>query len=216
MTTEPQTVLDQGWIFRIRKGQPDKHPVPLLLLHGWTGDETSMWIFAQHLPAAVPILAPRAPLPAAPSGYSWAKVTQGVRSRMEDFLPAAAQMLAHFDRHLSELGLSNQQFDWMGFSQGCALGYVLSALAPARIRRAAALSGFMPAGVEPAMPEDALAGSHFFVAHGSLDEIIPIESARQSAAALQAKGAKVTYCESPVGHKLSSGCFQGLEEFLSA
>ena len=215
MTTEPQTVLDQGWIFRIRKGQPQSHTVPLLLLHGWTGDETSMWIFTQQLPAAVPILAPRAPLPAAPSGYSWAKVTQGVRSRMDNFLPAAAQMLEQFDRRLNELGLSNQQFDWMGFSQGCALGYVLSALAPARIRRAAALSGFMPAGVEQALPDGALGASHFFVAHGSLDEIIPIESARQSAAVLQAKSAKVTYCESAVGHKLSSGCFQGLEEFLS-
>jgi predicted esterase len=55
----------------------------------------------------------------------------------------------------------------------------------------------------------------FFVAHGSLDEMVNIAYARQSVQLLEAAGAQVTFCEDEVGHKVSAGCLRGLQAFFA-
>ena len=60
-----------GWVLRQRTPEgPGPHPL-MLLLHGWTGDENAMWIFANRLPKNVLLVAPRGIYPTALGGYSW-------------------------------------------------------------------------------------------------------------------------------------------------
>ena len=48
------------------------HPVPVLvMLHGWGGDEASMWLFKQVIPPGVAAITPRAPLHLDDGGYAW-------------------------------------------------------------------------------------------------------------------------------------------------
>jgi predicted esterase len=54
------------------------------------------------------------------------------------------------------------------------------------------------------------------VAHGTQDEMVPIDRARASMELLEQAGASITYCEDEVGHKLSSNCLRALEEYLSS
>jgi phospholipase/carboxylesterase len=54
-----------------------------------------------------------------------------------------------------------------------------------------------------------------FIAHGTTDNLVPVEMARESANLLKQAGANVTYCEEEVGHKLSAPCFRGLEAFFA-
>ena len=72
MQTVPDTQLIQfeGRTLRIREStlQPSRL---LLLIHGLTGDENVMWVFARDLPAQYWMMAPRAPYAAEPGGYSW-------------------------------------------------------------------------------------------------------------------------------------------------
>jgi predicted esterase len=77
----------------------------------------------------------------------------------------------------------------------------------------ASLSGFLPGGFVAFTNKAAADGVKVFIAHGSKDELVPIESAREAATALREAGADVTYCESDVGHKLSTECFQALGKF---
>jgi len=42
------------------------------------------------------------------------------------------------------------------------------------------------------------------VAHGTQDQLVPIDRARTSIELLEQAGAQVTYCEDEVGHKLSA------------
>src|SRR5512135_2470515 len=62
----------KDWTLRVRAST---QPAPrlLLLIHGLTGDENSMWVFARDLPASYWIVAPRAPYAAQmeQGGYSW-------------------------------------------------------------------------------------------------------------------------------------------------
>jgi predicted esterase len=76
------------------------------------------------------------------------------------------------------------------------------------------LSGFVPRGAESLTSVRPLAGVRVFVAHGSADELVSIEHARQSVGLLEAAGATVTVCEDDVGHKVSAGCARALQAFL--
>jgi len=70
-------------------------------------------------------------------------------------------------------------------------------------------------GAETLLSPRLLVGKRFFVAHGSRDEMVNVEFARQSVRLLQAAGAEVTLCEDEVGHKVSAGCLRGLETFFA-
>ncbi len=204
-----------GWTMRVRHAirQPARL---LLLLHGWTGDENSMWLFTRRLPPDLWIVAPRAPHPAPEGGYSWRPLRPGTWGlpSLSDLQPAAEAVLHLVDEVSAWMGVDAAQFEVAGFSQGGALTNVLALLYPQRIRRAAVLAGFMPSGVEDLLARRVLQGKPFFVAHGTQDNLIPLERARQSAALLEQGGAQVIFCQAKVGHKVSADCLRGLEDFF--
>jgi phospholipase/carboxylesterase len=223
------TVIDtdlvnfQDWTLRVR---PASHGAPrlLLLLHGFTGDENSMWVFMRNFRQEYWMIAPRG-LHRAKTGYTWRPprgespeppaAAQSERPGLEDFRPAAEALLSLVDAYASANEIAAAQFDVIGFSQGAALAAVLALLHPERIRRAGVLAGFMPAGTESLIAGRPLSGKPFFVAHGTRDEKVGIEYARRSVEMLEQAGAAVTYCEDQVGHKLSAGCLRGMEGFFS-
>lgn len=213
--TDTFLTIQDGWTFRI---QPPQGPHPsglLVLLHGWTGDENVMWIFARRLPRRFWIIAPRGPILTPDGGYGWLPVNQGTRSTMQDFLPAVESLLQRVEGWATQNQVDSTRFNLMGFSQGAALAYALAFCFPDRVQAAAALAGFLPEGWDKLDSRFSLAHKPFYIAHGSLDTTIPVIQARQAAAALEGLGAKVTYCEDEVGHKLSAGCLHGLESFFN-
>jgi len=214
---EPQLLTLDRWIFRQRLSRTTPGRV-LLLLHGWTGDENSMWIFARKVPAEYTLLAPRAPLADQNGGYSWREMTDGQWGfpSIEDLQPAADSLLAFMESWQASMSLAPEPFSVMGFSQGAAVAYVLALSHPDRVRRLAVLSGFLPSGAETVLKSRPLAGKPVFVAHGLKDDRIPVERARKSVVLLQASGARVTYCEAEVGHKVSKECVQGMEYFFAS
>jgi phospholipase/carboxylesterase len=60
-----------------------------------------------------------------------------------------------------------------------------------------------------------LEGKPFFAAHGTRDETVTIDVARASMEILEQAGAKVTFCEDDVGHKVSAACLRALKSFFS-
>ena len=103
----------------------------------------------------------------------------------------------------------------MGFSQGAAMCNMLAFLYPHRIRKTGILAGFVPGGLEELVSQRPLQGKPFFVAHGTKDEMVSVERARDSIAILEQAGAQVTYCEDEVGHKVSVNCLRALKDFLA-
>jgi phospholipase/carboxylesterase len=206
-----------GWTMRVRHAA--QHPARfLLLLHGWTGDENSMWLFARNLPADLWIAAPRAPYTAPEGGYSWRPLQPGTWGlpSLSDLRPAAEALLRLVDEVSASVGVDASQFDVAGFSQGGALTNTLALLYPQRIRRAAVLAGFMPGGVDDLLARRVLQGKPFFVAHGAQDNLVPLERARQSVELLEQAGAQVIFCQADVGHKVSADCLRSLESFFAS
>ena len=209
-----------GWTMRVHHAAQEP-PRFLLLLHGWTGDENSMWIFTRRLPADLWIIAPRGPHAAKEGGYSWRALPSAQASdwglpTLSDLRPAAEGLVRLVDEVSASIGVDATQFDVAGFSQGGALTNVLSLLYPQRIRKAAVLAGFMPGGVDDLLERRVLAGKQFFVAHGTQDNLVPVERARESIELLERAGAQVIFCEAEVGHKVSADCLRSLEAFFKS
>ena len=215
IATDTELISFGDWTLRARASQ-SQSPRLLVLLHGWTGDENSMWIFTRGLSPDYWMLAPRAPHPADPSGFSWRPPhasTFGWPS-LETLLPAAEALIKLIDEYSASVQLDALQFDLIGFSQGAAMTNLIAILYPHRIHKMGVLAGFVPAGLEDLILKKPLAGKNIFVAHGTQDQMIPIDRARASMALLEQAGAQITYCEDEVGHKLSINCLRALEAYL--
>jgi phospholipase/carboxylesterase len=215
--TNTELISFGDWTLRVRVSQ-SPNPRLLVLLHGWTGDENSMWIFTRGLSPDYWMMAPRGPHTADPSGFSWRPLqlsTFGMPS-LEMLLPAAEGLIKLVDEYSASVKLDAQQFDLVGFSQGAAMTNLMGILYPHRIRKMGVLAGFVPAGLDQLIQQKPLAGKKVFVAHGTQDQMIPIDRARASMGLLEEAGAQVIYCEDEVGHKLSANCLRALESYLSS
>lgn len=210
---EPRTIYERGWVARIRPAANPRSTQVMLLLHGWTGDETVMWVFARSLPADAWIIAPRGPIQA-PSGYGWAKLEGGTRQDYQAYHVSGAGLMRQVEFWRQYFQIPAAPLDVMGFSQGAALGYVLLADYPNQIHRLIALGGFMPESTEPHLDAVELQGKEIFIAHGSQDRTVPVQAAVNARDTLIHYGALVRYCEDAVGHKLGAGCNKEMNAFL--
>lgn len=208
-----QTVQIGEWMVRQRV-PPGEGPHPaIVMLHGWTGDQDSMWIFIHRLPREAAIIAPRGLYSTPLGGYGWHPHKSRVWPWVDDFRPAVeklGELLTPQNFPLAELA----RFQMVGFSQGAAMAYTFALLNPGRISALAGLSGFAPDDAISLAAGQPLRGVPVFISHGTLDELVPVEKARRSAELLQEAGGNVTYCEDEVGHKLSADCFTSLEIFF--
>jgi phospholipase/carboxylesterase len=213
LNNESTLATFEDWTLRVRPGTGRRI---LLLLHGWTGDENSMSIFTRNMPRTSWIIAPRAPYPTQPGGFSWrAPAPRGSWPTIDLFRPSVEKLISLIEHWAAEHSLDASSVDVAGFSQGGALTFTLGALHPARVRKMGILAGFAPEGAVQVLSPGLFAGKNIFLAHGTLDEMVPIAMARQTIQLLQGAGAQVTYCESEVGHKLSADCLRSLEAYLS-
>lgn len=210
-----QTVQIGEWTVRQRI-PPGSGPHPaIVMLHGWTGDEGSMWIFIHRLPREACIIAPRGLYTTPLGGYGWHPHKPRTWPWVDDFLPAVEKLAALLTaENFPQVDL--KRFQLVGFSQGAAMAYAFALLHPERVVALAGLAGFAPDGAITLAAGQPLRGVPAFISHGTQDKLVPVDRARRSAELLQEAGANVTYCEDEVGHKLSADCFSSLESFLQS
>jgi phospholipase/carboxylesterase len=209
-----ETLQLNDWVLKYRQPQEGRPQRVFLLVHGWTGDEDSMWVFASRLPEDALLIAPRAPYPSELGGFSWVERKSGELPWLDDFrFPVElVQMLLNdlagrFDADFSRVNLA-------GFSQGGALALSFAMLNPARVERVAGLATFLPEKSESLVARKPLVGKSIFLGHGTEDDIVSVELARSAVRQLQAAGADVSYCETEVGHKLGADCFNAFAAFF--
>ena len=189
----------------------DRLDAPLfVLVHGRAGNRHSMSMFRQVLPAGVNVLSPEAFLDdPVDGGRSWwfsgdksPASHDMARERFEQFL----------DRAVEFYGLRPVSVVGVGFSQGAALLSLIVQEQPWRLHRAALLAGF----VIERSGENAGQRPDVFIAHGTVDPIVPIERARRGAEWLRQCDCEVTVVEDPVGHKIGREGMRQLKEWLQA
>lgn len=207
-----------GWYLRIRQPVDKSSNRVLLLLHGWSGDENSMWLFAKDIPTDYWVIAPRAPFSAGNKGYSWREVDPGKTWGIPDiteFQMTISSLLGILEDWANLNSIKMNKIDLIGFSQGAALVCAILLLEDQRISKAACLAGFMPEGGKTLVKSGILKSKKIFVSHGLGDEIIPLRRGQEMVRLLKFAGADVELCSEDVGHKVGIHCYQGLKKFFS-
>ncbi len=209
-----ETLQLNDWVLKYRQPLGGEARKVFLLVHGWTGDEDSMWVFASRLPEDALLIAPRAPYPSEIGGFSWVERKSGELPWLDDFrFPVELVQMLLNDLSGRFVG-DFSQIDLVGFSQGGALALAFAMLNPARVKRVAGLATFLPEKSDDLISRKPLVGKSIFMGHGTEDDIVPVELARDAVRQLQAAGADVSYCETEVGHKLGADCFNAYAAFF--
>lgn len=218
MQTEIEPILKnyKGWKLRELKPVEESEHV-MLMIHGWMGDENSMWVLAHNLPADFTVLAPRGPIQVPDGGFSWRQIKPGTwgKATMDELVPMVNRLTKFVDEWAEENRISIPQFDVMGFSQGAAMAYAMFLTYPERIRRVAALAGFIPIGGKNWLSKGKMVGKSIFISHGRADDKIPVAQARFAVNSLKEAGAEVVYCETNTGHKVSRECMGEMKKYFA-
>lgn len=212
--TAAYTILDRGWIVRIRPALNPTSRNLTLMLHGWTGDENVMAIFDRYLSPDTWLLSPRGILPAIPGGYGWAQMSSPDAIRDQDFSTALDGLDEQIPHWLRYLRIPAEKINLMGFSQGAALALSYLVRHPKNIDRVACLSGFLPWDAQEALVSASLAGKGILITHGTKDQNVPFQLARDAASILATAGAAVQFCQDELGHKLGPNGSRSLRTFF--
>ncbi len=192
-------------------------PAPLVvMLHGWSGDESSMWIFKRTVPANTVIIAPRAPLVLDNGGFVWFQYRDSRFDPEWSQVNTALDELTHFLSTLPQhYPVDPTKMVLMGFSQGAMMcsGFVFSH--PFEVVGVVSLAGAMLPlrDIEP--QDNLLAGLPVFIAHGVRDEVIPVKYAQQTRNVYTSFGADVTYGEYSSAHKMHTSAFTDLKQWMN-
>lgn len=184
----------------------------ILLLHGLSGDEKSMWSLGPAIPKVSLLLAPRGIYQSPIGGYSWTSAAAHYPPMMKDFQPAV-EALIDLVRHV-ERNVNPRISSWilMGFSQGAACAFAMAAsdrLAEIEpVEGLAVIAGFLPEG-----NVENLRDLPIYWGHGLRDEHVPVVLSRKGVEKLRREDIEVDYCETDVGHKLGSECLQGFKQW---
>ena len=200
-----------GYLERPADGTPAG---ALVLIHGRGASEHDLFPLLDALDPERRLLGltPRAPLALPPGGAHWYRLGGIPTPDPDSFLESLEAAGAFLDK----LPVPIDRVVIGGFSQGAVMSWALG-LGSGRTRPAAivALSGFMPEVEGFELDLTGLDGYPIAVAHGSLDQIIPVEFGRAAAERADAAGADLLWRETPVPHTIDPRVLPELQAFVA-
>ena len=203
-----------------------KPTASIIVLHGLGADGTDFVPIAQELEldpiGEVRYVFPHAPvMPVTINGgmsmRAWYDIlgTEVERREDERGLRASQAMVEALIEREIERGIEASRIVLMGFSQGCAMTLMTGLRYGQRLAGLVGLSGYLPlAAVTEAERHSANHDTPIFLAHGSVDQVIPIARATASRDALRALGHAVEWHEYPMPHSVCAEEITDLNRWL--
>lgn len=196
----------------------DKNPL-LLLLHGYGSNEEDLFSFASELPQDHYVISVRAPYDLQPYGHAWYAIHfDADENKFSDNVQAkqSVELIAGFiDEIIKQYPIDAKNVTLIGFSQGAILSYATALTYPEKVSKVVALSGYFNQEIMPeVIDRNAISHLKFFVSHGSVDQVIPVDWARKAKPALENLGLEVEYHEYPVGHGVAPQNFFDFKNWL--
>jgi len=197
-----------------------KENAPLLIMmHGYGSDENDLFSFASELPKEFLIVSLQAPYRLQPFGYAWYAIhfdnEQGKWSDDEQAIKSRDLIADFIDNLEKKYSFDKDNVTLLGFSQGTILSYAVALTYPEKVKNVVALSGYLNSNIIH-FNKDFSAYKHldFYCSHGSVDQVIPVEWARQAPKLLDSMKIKHQYQEFPVGHGVAPQNFYELRNWL--
>ena len=176
----------------IRESTLTENAPLLILLHGYGSDENDLFSFANELPEELFIISAKAPYPMQPYGNAWYAINfDAEKGKWNDNEQAkqSRDLIATFIEEVSEhYPINKNNVSLLGFSQGSILSYAVALSYPEKVKNIVALSGYVNHDI---LPEDLnqkdYSNLDFYCSHGSVDQVIPVDWARQTSPFLNSR-----------------------------
>ncbi len=206
-------------LFHIVRESSLKKNAPLLLMfHGYGSDENDLFSFASELPEELFIISARAPYAMQPYGNAWYAINfdaeNGKWSDDEQAITSRDLISKFIDEVIENYPINKNNISLLGFSQGTILSYAVALTYPEKINNVIALSGYINDKLFITKSKTSYEHLNFYCSHGNVDQVIPVDWARQSPKLLSALDIKHQYSEFPVGHGVAPQNFYELRNWL--
>ncbi|MHA7831194.1 MAG: alpha/beta hydrolase [Flagellimonas sp.] len=191
----------------------------LFMFHGYGSNEEDLFSFASELPGEFMVISVKAPYSLEPFGHAWYAINfdaeQGKWSDDEQAKESREKIVTFIDEAIEAYDIDKANITLLGFSQGTILSYAVALSYPEKVRNVVALSGYINKNI---LVDDYALKDHsdlnFYVSHGQVDQVIPLEWAEKSPEFLKKLKISTTYHEFPIGHGVSQQNFFSFKKWL--
>lgn len=191
----------------------------LILLHGYGSNEEDLYSFASELPSDLLIVSARALQDLGFGSYAWYTIhfnnTQGKFSDIPEAIKARDVIYKFIKDVQEKYCVKPEKTFLLGFSQGTILSYAVALNYPKTVQKIIALSGYINPDLLPANLKDKdYSDLDFFISHGSVDQVIPVEWANKAPEFLNQLNIKNSYQEYRVGHGVAPKNFFDFKQWI--
>lgn len=196
----------------------EKAPV-IVMLHGFGSDENDLFSFASELPSEFAVISLQAPYKLQPYGNAWYNIyfdaPQGKWSDDAQAIESRELVSSVLDEIVEKYRVDKNRITLLGFSQGTILSFAVALSYPEKVKNVIGLSGYINQNilVSDYMLND-FRNLRVYSSHGSVDQVIPVQWARNTAPFLKNLGIPCHYSEFPVGHGVAPQNFFELKGWL--
>ena len=198
--------------------QPSSLRPLLVMLHGIGADEHDLFGLAAALDPRLTVVSLRAPRPYS-AGYSWFDIEfrpgGQIVPNLEQARATLQDLITWLQAAPARHGTDPSRTFLLGFSQGAMMSLGVLQTQPTLLAGVLALSGRFP-GEAFGTPSDAVGAVPVFVAHGTQDDVLPIENGRKVRDTLTSHVRDLTYREYPIGHGISDAEVKDVSAWLTA
>jgi phospholipase/carboxylesterase len=188
--------------------QSEKKPGLILLLHGIGSNEEDLFRLASEFPSDFVVVSARAPYTISPGKYTWFELRfsngervinpeQAEKSRLviNTFI---SQLIDKYDLDANKIFLG-------GFSQGGIMSYSVGLTFPKKVKGIFILSSRLLPEVKPLIKsKEELQSLQIFIAHGTNDQVLPIQYAHDALSYLRLLSDNITYYEYAIPHTVGN------------
>ena len=195
------------------------HPT-ILTLHGRGANAFDLLGLAPYLcNGKFLMICPQGPLetPIGPGafGYAWYPMSMGGPPDIGAILSSREKLQQFLDACMKRYAIDTKKLVVLGFSQGGVMAYSLALSNPERFAGLAVLSSWLPRELIPELAiKTEVQSLPTIVQHGSQDQMIDVQRARDSVEQLRALRVPLTYREYDMGHEITSRGLTDLSAWL--
>lgn len=182
---------------------------PLLIaLHGRGATSTDLLPLGELVAPGFSCVFPDAPRPWPKDGPTYGLCWyESGRDRPAEIAESRARLTATIAA--ARAALSSGPVVLLGFSQGALMTLDTGLREPPPAALLVALSGYLDEDLgSPASPPT-------MIAHGTHDDVVPVEKGREAADRLKKRGVPVTYVELPIGHEVPASVVRKVAAFIA-
>jgi phospholipase/carboxylesterase len=183
------------------------HPPVIFLLHGVGSNEQDLFAFAHQLPEKYLVISARGPITLGANSFAWYQVDfssgkPAINFQQEE--ESRAILTTFIGQMKEKYAINPDEIYVCGFSQGAIMSYCMGLTHPDLVKGIGVWSGRLLEEIKPFIADkEQLPALQVFVSHGTNDQMLSINYAKQGVAYLETLGIHPVYKEYQEGHGLN-------------